>query len=118
MFNLGFPELIAIGALALIVIGPKQLPEVAKVLARTINELKRATKDLSGTLANVKSDVRSSVDDIMEDIPTNFDDVEKKLSELAHEEDITDLDEVAEAEIDELLEKEKIESNETEGQDV
>ena len=40
MFNLGFSELIVIGAIALIVIGPKQLPEVAKVLGRLIGELK------------------------------------------------------------------------------
>ena len=81
MFNLGFPELLALSTLALIVIGPKQLPEVAKVLARTINELKRATKDLSGTLANVKSDVSSSVDDLLKDVPKNFEEFEQKLTD-------------------------------------
>lgn len=81
MFNLGFPELMALGALALIVIGPKQLPEVAKVLARTINELKRATKDISGTLANVKSDVSSSVDELLKDIPKNIDEVGQKITD-------------------------------------
>ena len=38
MFGLGFLEILLIAALALIFIGPKQLPEVARVIARLINE--------------------------------------------------------------------------------
>lgn len=60
MFNLGFSELIVIGAIALIVIGPKQLPEVAKVLGRLIGELKRATEDLSGGLLDATKETREA----------------------------------------------------------
>lgn len=50
MFGLGFSELILIAIIALIFIGPKQLPEVAKTLARFLNELKRASDDLTKSI--------------------------------------------------------------------
>lgn len=55
MFNLGFSELVLIAIIALIFIGPKQLPEIARTLGRTLNELKRATEDFSQTISSPKS---------------------------------------------------------------
>lgn len=52
MFNLGFAELIVLGIIALVFIGPKQLPEVAKVIGRLINEWKRATSDLTSSFTD------------------------------------------------------------------
>lgn len=49
MFGIGFPELLLILALALIVIGPKKLPDIARALGRGYNEFKRATDDLKNT---------------------------------------------------------------------
>ena len=46
MFGIGFPELLLIFALALIVIGPKKLPDIARALGRGFTEFKRATDDL------------------------------------------------------------------------
>lgn len=60
MFNIGFGELVIIGVVALIVIGPKQLPEVARVLGRLIGEFKKATEDLSGGLLDASKDVRDA----------------------------------------------------------
>ena len=61
MFNLGFSELIVLGIIALIFIGPKQLPEIARVIARMINEFKRATGDITSTIANVKNQANDAV---------------------------------------------------------
>ena len=83
MFNLGFPELLALGGLALLVIGPKQLPEVAKVVARTLNELKRATKDITGTIADVKNDAKSKVDEFVDGISAEVGDVEEDYHNIA-----------------------------------
>lgn len=50
MFGLGMSEIIFLGILALIVIGPKELPELARTLGRFINELKRSTNILGEEL--------------------------------------------------------------------
>jgi sec-independent protein translocase protein TatB len=50
MFGLGMSEIIFLAALALIVIGPKQLPELARTLGRFLNELKRSTSSLTDEL--------------------------------------------------------------------
>ncbi|HRO66351.1 MAG TPA: twin-arginine translocase TatA/TatE family subunit [Pseudobdellovibrionaceae bacterium] len=52
MFGLGFTEVLFLGVLALIVIGPKQLPEMARHLGRFLNELKRATDGITNDIRN------------------------------------------------------------------
>jgi Tat protein translocase TatB subunit len=51
MFGIGFPELLMIMALALIVIGPKRLPDLARALGRGLSEFKKATDELKQTFA-------------------------------------------------------------------
>jgi Tat protein translocase TatB subunit len=46
MFGIGLPELLLIMAVALIVVGPEKLPELAKSLGRGIAELKKAASSL------------------------------------------------------------------------
>ena len=46
MFGIGMPEMFLILAIALIVIGPKKLPDLAKSLGRAFAEFKRATSEL------------------------------------------------------------------------
>lgn len=46
MMNLGMDEMLFIAILALVLIGPKQLPEVARTLARFINDLKRSVNSV------------------------------------------------------------------------
>src|SRR5579864_3452726 len=48
--NLGVPELLVIFIVALIVFGPKKLPELGRSLGRGINEFKRASNELKNTL--------------------------------------------------------------------
>ena len=48
--SVGVPELIIIFTIALIIFGPRKLPELGKSLGRSINEFKRASNELKSTL--------------------------------------------------------------------
>lgn len=54
MFGIGTPELLVILVVALIVLGPERLPEVARMLGRAMAELRRATSGLTDELHNAK----------------------------------------------------------------
>ena len=48
--SIGMPELIIIMVIALIIFGPRKLPELGKSLGRSLNEFKKASTDLQNTL--------------------------------------------------------------------
>ncbi|MCE2390117.1 MAG: twin-arginine translocase subunit TatB [Proteobacteria bacterium] len=50
MFNLGMTELLIIMLVALLVLGPKKLPELARSLGRGMAEFRRASNDLRNSL--------------------------------------------------------------------
>ncbi len=50
MPNIGFPELILILIIALLIFGPKKLPEIGKSIGKAISELKRASNELKETI--------------------------------------------------------------------
>jgi Tat protein translocase TatB subunit len=54
MFGIGTPELLVILVVALIVLGPERLPEVARTLGKGLAELRRATSGLTDEIQNAK----------------------------------------------------------------
>lgn len=46
MFGLGFSEIMVICAIALLVLGPKNLPKATRTLGRTLAELRRTVDDI------------------------------------------------------------------------
>jgi len=76
MFNIGMTEMLLIGAIALVVLGPSRLPEFARALGRGLTAFRRATNDFKSTvreefeqaagpeakdLANIAKDFKSTV---------------------------------------------------------
>ena len=68
MFGIGMPEMILILAVALIVIGPKKLPDLAKSLGKAMGEFKKATSDLKESM---------QIDTELKEVKTAFDDLSK-----------------------------------------
>lgn len=73
MFDFSFSELIAIGLVALIVIGPQRLPKVARTAGHFLGRLQRY-------VADVKSDIQREMQ--LEDLKKIQQDVEKQAREL------------------------------------
>ena len=75
MFGIGMPELLLILAVALIVIGPKKLPDLAKSLGKAMGEFKRATNDLKQSIENETGldDVRNSLRETKQELRQSID---------------------------------------------
>lgn len=50
MFGIGFPELIVILIVALLVVGPTKLPDLARSLGKALNEFRRMADEVKETL--------------------------------------------------------------------
>ena len=66
MFGIGMPELLLILAVALIVIGPKKLPDLARSLGRAMGEFKKATAELKESI---------QIDSELKDVKQAFDEM-------------------------------------------
>jgi sec-independent protein translocase protein TatA len=67
MFGIGFPELLVILILALVVLGPQRLPELARTLGKGFAMLKRAADDAQ---TQVRDELRD-VEDLTESRPAS-----------------------------------------------
>jgi len=78
MFGIGMPELILILAIALVVIGPKKLPDLAKSLGRAMREFKRATSEFKESMEidtelNELKDAKKTFDDLSDEVKESID---------------------------------------------
>jgi sec-independent protein translocase protein TatB len=73
MFDIGFSELLVIGVVALIVIGPERLPRVARTIGHLAGRLQRY-------VADVKSDINREIE--LDELRKMRDSVQKTASEM------------------------------------
>lgn len=76
MFNIGFTELIILGVIGLLVLGPEQLPEVARKMAKIFNELKRAKDEILAPVDEFKAEAQRMLERARESA------AQKELDEL------------------------------------
>lgn len=62
MFGIGTQELIVIGIIALIVVGPKKLPEIGRAIGRGLREIKKATDEIKNQVSQVSNDIENIED--------------------------------------------------------
>jgi len=72
MFGIGMPEMILILALALIVIGPKKLPDLAKSMGRAFREFKKATNEIKDSMG---------IDDELQEVKNSFNEINTNIKE-------------------------------------
>ncbi len=94
MFDLGLQELIVIFFVALLVVGPKKLPELARTLGKWMTEVRRG-------FYQAKSQIETEFDQVRQDtvtgIDTHLDEVQKEdiiKQDEVQKEDIIKQDEV------------------------
>ncbi len=77
MFNLGFSEMILLFVIALMVIGPKQLPGMAKTIGRFVGEMRKVVSDLGNEVNQASKNTSSTMDEIKQEF-NQIDSVDKK----------------------------------------
>ena len=87
MFDIGFSELLLIGAVALIVIGPEKLPRVARTLGHLAGRLQRYVSDVKSDVSREMEleDLRKMRDSIQETASSFETSVQSELSKTQAE---------------------------------
>ncbi len=87
MFGIGLPEMLLIMALALIVIGPDKLPDLARSLAKGLMELKKTAESLKTSFAeegNPLDEIRPELEKAAQSLKDNLLDSPSQLLEQSN----------------------------------
>jgi sec-independent protein translocase protein TatB len=94
MFDIAFSELLLIGVVALVVIGPERLPKVARTMGHLFGRLQRYVSQVKSDinremelseLSKVKSEFEGAARDFQRDIETKMNDAERDIREVETE---------------------------------
>ena len=66
VFGVGLPEIAVIAAIALVVFGPKRLPELGRTIGKTLKGLQSASTEFEREIKNAMTEEESSNEDILE----------------------------------------------------
>ena len=110
MFGIGLPELIVIMVIALVVIGPSKLPDLAKALGKGLAEFRKASQEIKDSfnldeeIKTIKEDTIDTINDFKGSLDAEEnknEEVQEPESESAEEMTVTD-DKVADKTAEEV----------------
>lgn len=87
MFDIGWSELLVIGIVALVVIGPKELPGVVRSIAQNIAKLRRMASDFQGQFTDAMRemelhDLKKDAEKLLSDTTASLDPVKNAGEEI------------------------------------
>src|SRR5690625_743561 len=90
MFDVSFSELLLIGVVALIVIGPERLPRVARTAGHLLGRAQRYVSDIKSDIqreieASEISDLKDDLESASSALKSSFEETEKSLQQSAHD---------------------------------
>ena len=70
MFGIGMPELLVIAVIALLVVGPKKLPDIAKALGKGLSEFRKVTEEATDTIKETlkTDDIKKDMDGLKDSL--------------------------------------------------
>lgn len=86
--SIGPAELILIFVIALLVFGPKKLPEIGRSVGKALREFKRTSEEIKGRIEeeieaseikDIRKDIRSGMDDLKSGVKSFQDDIKKDI---------------------------------------
>lgn len=92
MFDIGFGEMVLLAAIALIAVGPKQLPEVARTVGKLLGELKKAVGDVTSTVANAREETDRAIRKVTSDLTNVTADINRDVANVMNPKDPLGLD--------------------------
>jgi sec-independent protein translocase protein TatB len=86
MFGIGLPELLVIMVIALIVIGPSKLPDLAKALGKGLAEFRKASQELKESL-NLNEEISTIKKETSKTLNEFKDSIDKAATDITKEQD-------------------------------
>ncbi len=82
--SIGLPELIVIFIIALLVFGPKKLPEVGKSMGRAIREFKKASDELRSKVEEEinAAEIKNEIDEVNKEVRQDLNDIRSDLNQV------------------------------------
>jgi len=87
MFGIGMPELIIIFVIALIIIGPKKLPDLARALGKGMAEFRKATNEIKSNL-NMEDELKGIEEELTDSVSGMIQEAEME-AEMEEKDDTT-----------------------------
>lgn len=75
--NIGIPGLILILIIALVIFGPKKLPEIGRAFGQTLREFKKSTRELTSDVVEEFEEVKKDVTKVTKEVKDTVEDATK-----------------------------------------